>query len=105
MKNILNTVRFQSERIISGEYENNILFELNQLEGIEGLHTGLDFVEIDYYPGSLSSQRIREALTKAFFDFRELPAKRSPGFLGSFIPHMARGNRKTLKSKGHSCCG
>ncbi len=36
MKNYLNTVRFQSEKIIAGEYENKVLQELNGLEGVEG---------------------------------------------------------------------
>lgn len=105
MKNYLNTVRFQSERIISGEYENRVLRELNQLKGIEGLHLGLDFVEVDYYPQFLTPDLLREALTKASFDFKELPATRSRGLFKGFLSNIAKENRKTFGSKGPSCCG
>ncbi len=105
MKNFLNTVRFSSERIISGEYENNVLRELNQLEGVEGLHLGIDFVEVDYYPQLLSPQLIREALTRASFDFKEVPATRSRGLFKGFVKNLANENRKTFGHKGPSCCG
>lgn len=105
MKNYLNTIRFPSDSIISGEYENDVLRELNRLEGIEGLHLGLDFVEVDYYPQLVSSDLLREALTKASFDFREAPASRSRGFFKGLISNLAKTNRKTFGSKGPSCCG
>ncbi len=105
MKSFLNTIRFPSERIISGEYENNVLRELNQLEGIEGLHLGIDFVEIDYYPQLLTPQLLREALTRASFDFKEVPATRSRGLFKGFVKNLANENRKTFGHKGPSCCG
>ena len=105
MKNYLNTIRFQSERVISGEYENHVLSELNQLKGVEGLHLGLDFVEMDYYPQYLSPALIREALTRASFDFKELPATRSRGLFQGLISNIAKENRRTFGSKGPSCCG
>ncbi len=105
MKNYLNTVRFQSERNISGEYENHVLRELNQLKGIERLHLGLDFVEVDYYPQFLTPGLLREALTKASFDFKELPATRTRGIFKGLISNLANENRKAFGSKGPSCCG
>lgn len=105
MKNYLNTIRFQSEGIISGEYENQVLGELNQMNGVEGLHVGLDFVEVDYYPQYLSPELIREALTRASFDFKELPAKRPRGLFKGLISNIAKENRRTFGSKGPSCCG
>ena len=112
MKNYLNTVRFQSEKIISGEYENNVLQELNGLEGVEGLHLGLDFVDVDYYPQLESPDSLKEALSKASFNFQELPAKRSRGLFSSLISNLANENRKTVGRKGaagrkggHCCCG
>ena len=105
MKNQMNTIRIESERIISGEYENQVLRELNQLKGVEGLHLGLDFVEVDYYPRYLSPGLIREALIRASFDFREMPATRSRGLFKGFLSNLAKENRKTFGSKGPSCCG
>ncbi len=105
MKNFLNTIRYRSERIISGEYENHVLRELNQLKGIEGMHLGLDFVEVDYYPQLVSPELIREALVRAGFDFKELPSARSRGLFKGFISNLAKENRKTFGSKGPSCCG
>ncbi len=105
MKNYVNTVRFQSARIISGAYENQVLYELNRIEGIEGLHLGLDFIEIDYYPQLLTPDILRKALTNASFDFKELPATRSQGLFKGFISNLAKENRKTFGSKGPSCCG
>jgi len=107
MKNYLNTVRFQSGKVISGEYENNILQKLNGLEGVEGLHLGLDFVEVDYYPQLSSPDSLREALSRASFDFHKLPAKRSRGILTNLISNLAKENKKTPErtgGKGHSCC-
>ncbi len=112
MKNYLNTVRFQSEKIISGEYENNVLQVLNGLEGVEGLHLGLDFVEVDYYPQLESPDTLKEALSKASFDFQELPAKRNPGLFNK-ISILAKESRKSpvrsgrngrTGGKGSSCC-
>ncbi len=112
MKNYLNTVRFQSEKIIAGEYENKVLQELNGLEGVEGLHLGLDFVDVDYYPQLESPDSLKEALSKASFNFQELPAKRSRGLFSSLISNLANENRKTVGRKGaagrkggHCCCG
>jgi len=105
MKNYLNTVRFQSEKIISGEYENKVLQELNGIEGVEGLHLGLDFVDVDYYPQLASPDSFREALSKASFDFQKLPAKRNRGLFGSLIPNTVKENKKTYGNRGHSCCG
>ncbi len=105
MKNYLNTVRFQSEKIISGEYENNVLQELNGLEGVEDLHLGLDFVDIDYYPQLASPDSLKEALSKASFDFQNLPAKRNRGLFGGLIPNRPKENKKTSGNRGHSCCG
>ncbi len=105
MKNYLNTVRFQSGKIISGEYENNVLQELNRLEGVEGLHFGLDFVEVDYYPQLESPDTLREALSKALFDFQKSPAKRNRKLFSGLISNLAKENRKTFGSKGPSCCG
>ncbi len=105
MKNYLNTVRFQSEKVISGEYENSVLQELNGLEGVEGLHLGLNFVDVDYYPQLESPDSLKEALSRASFDFQKLPAKRSRGLFSSLISNLAKGNKKTYGKKGISCCG
>ncbi len=105
MKNYLNTVRFQSEKIISGEYENNVQQELNGLEGVEGLHFGLDFVDVDYYPQLASPDSLRKALSRVPFDFRESPAKRNRGLFSGLISNMAKENKKTFGKKGPSCCG
>ncbi len=112
MKNYLNTVRFQSEKIIAGEYESGVLKELNGLEGVEGLHLGLNFVDVDYYPQLESPDSLKEALSRASFDFQELPAKRSRGLFSSLISNLANENRKTVGRKGvagrkggHCCCG
>jgi len=105
MRNYLKTIRYQSERIISGEYENNVLRELNQMEGVEGLHLGIDFVEVDYYPQLESSDSLREALSRASFDFRELPAQRPHGLFSSLVSNLAKENRKTYGSRRPSCCG
>ncbi len=112
MKNYLNTVRFHSEKIISGEYENNVLQVLNGLEGVEGLHLGLDFVEVDYYPQLESPNTLKEALSRASFDFQELPAKRNRG-LFNMISTLAKESKKMPERtertgrtgrKGPSCC-
>ncbi len=109
MKNYLNTIRFRSEKVISGEYENNVLQELNGLEGVEGLHLGLDFVDVDYYPQLTSPGSLNEALSRASFDFQELPA-RPRGLFNSLISNLVKENKKTpgktgrTGKKGPSCC-
>ncbi len=105
MKNYLNTVRFHSGKVISGEYENKVLQELNGLEGVEGLHLGLDFVEVDYYPQLASPDSLKEALSRASFDFQNLPARRSRGIVSNLISNLAKENKKTYGKKGPSCCG
>ncbi len=105
MKNYLSTVRFQSEKIISGEYENKVLQELNGIEGVEGLHIGLDFVDIDYYPQLESPDSLKDALTRASFNFQELPAKRNRRLFSGLISNLAKENKKTFGKKGPSCCG
>jgi len=105
MKNYLNTIRFHSGKVISGEYESKVLLELNGLEGVEGLHLGLDFVEVDYYPQLESVDSLKEALSRASFDFQQLPAKRNQGIFTSLISNLAKENKKTYRKKGPSCCG
>lgn len=105
MKNYLNTVRFQSKKIISGEYENKVLQELNGLEGVEGLHLGLDFVDVDYYPQLESPDSLKEALSRVSFDFQKLPAKRSRGFFSSLISNRVQENKNPVDRGGHCCCG
>jgi hypothetical protein len=104
MKNYLNTIRFHSKKIISGEYENSVLQELNGLEGVEGLHFGLDFVEVDYYPQLESPASLKDALSRASFDFQKLPAKRNQGLFSNLISNLAKENKKTYGRKGPSCC-
>jgi len=96
MKNYLNTIRFHSGKVISGEYENKVLQELNGMEGVEGLHLGLDFVEVDYYPQLESPDSLKEALSRASFDFQQLPAKQNQGLFTGLISNLAKENKKTL---------
>ncbi len=105
MKNFVNTVRFQSGKTISGEHENNVLRELSLLKGIDGLHLGKDFVEVDYFPQLQSPDSLKQALGRASFEFTELPARQERGLFKNMISNLTKENRKTDGRKGRSCCG
>ncbi len=105
MKNNLATERFYSGEIISQEDRDNLSQNLSKLTGMESVHLGLDFVEVDFNPKVQTVGGIRKELSQLSFDFKKDSVTPFNSFL-SFLKMGREDRRKPFSgTKGHSCCG
>lgn len=105
MKNNFATERFYSREIISQNDRQRLVSNLSKLNGMESVHLGLDFVEVDFIPQVQTVGGIRQELSKLSFDFKDSSVTPYGGLL-SYLKRGNTGRRKPFSgSKGHSCCG
>ena len=103
MKSNLITERFYSGDIISPEDRDNLFQNLSKLTGMESVHLGLDFVEVDFKAKAQSYDSIQQELINLSFNFKEKPKTSKSGFFSNLIPKKSGKSSPFSKSKG-SCC-
>jgi hypothetical protein len=103
MKSSLITERFYSGAMISPEDRDNLFQRLSQLTGMESVHLGLDFVEVDFNPKDQSHDSIQQKLMDLSFNFKETPKTNKGGIFGKLMPKKNGKSNPFSKSKG-SCC-
>ncbi|MBE0651290.1 MAG: hypothetical protein IH595_10670 [Bacteroidales bacterium] len=103
MKSSIATERFYSGEIISQEDRNNLYQNLSRLTGMESVHLGLDFVEVDFDTKDQSYDSIQQELMNLSFNFKDIPKMGKGGFLSKLIPKKSGKSSPFSKSKG-SCC-
>ncbi len=103
MKSSLITERFYSGEIISQEDRDTLFRRLSGLTGMESVHLGLDFVEVDFSPKAQSYGSIEQELKNLSFNFKKNPKAGKAGFLSKLMPRKSGKSSPFSKSKG-SCC-
>jgi hypothetical protein len=103
MKSNLITERFYSGDIISPEDRDNLFQSLSKLTGMESVHFGLDFVEMDFNAKAQSYNSIQQELINLSFNFKDKPKTSKNGFFSKLIPKKSGKSSPFSKSKG-SCC-
>ena len=103
MKSNLITERFYSGDIISPEDRDNLFRQLSQVTGMESIHIGLDFVEVDFNSGDQSYDSIQQELINLSFNFKNKPETSKGGFFSKLMPKKSGKSSPFSKSKG-SCC-
>lgn len=103
MKSSIVTERFYSGEIISQENRDNLYQNLSKLTGMESVHLGLDFVEVDFDTKDQSYDSIQQELMNLSFNFKGLPKVGKGGFFSKLIPKKSGKSSPFTKSKG-SCC-
>jgi hypothetical protein len=103
MKNNLITERYYSREILSQEDRDNLSYNLSKLTGMESVHLGLDFVEVDFNPKVQSFNSIQQELVNLSFNFKDKPKVQKDGFFSNLIPKKGGKSSPFSKSKG-SCC-
>ena len=102
MKSNLITERFYSGDIIPPEDRDNLFQNLSKLNGMESVHLGLDFVEVDFNAKAQNYDSIQQELMNLSFNFKDKP-KKGNGFFSKLIPKKSGKSSPFSKSKG-SCC-
>jgi hypothetical protein len=103
MKSNIITERFYSGDIISPEDRDNLFQNLSKLTGMESVHLGLDFVEVDFIAKAQSYSTIQQELINLSFNFKDKPKISKSGFFSKLIPKKNGKSSPFSKSKG-SCC-
>lgn len=104
MKNNLITERFYSGEMISPEDRDHLFQNLSKLTGMESVHLGLDFVEVDFNPKAQSFHSIQQELINLSFPFKNKPKAPEKGLFSKLVPKKGGKSNPFSKSKG-SCCG
>ena len=104
MKSNLITERFYSGDIIPPEDRENIFQNLSKLKGMESVHLGLDFVEVDFIAKAQSFDAIQQKLINLSFNFKVQPKAKGNGLFSKLISKKSNKSSPFSKSKGPSCC-
>lgn len=104
MKSNVITERFYSGTIIPPEDRNNLFQNLSKLTGMESVHLGLDFIEVDFNPKVQSYHSIQQELMNLSFNFKDEPKTSGDGFFNKLIPKK-RGKSSPFSNSKGSCCG
>lgn len=103
MKNNIITERYYSREILSQEDRDNLSHNLSKITGMESVHLGLDFVEVDFNPKAQSFDSILQELMSLSFNFKDKPKVQKGGFFSKLIPKKSGKSNPFSTSKG-SCC-
>jgi len=103
MKSSLTTERFYSREIIPQENRDNLFHGLSKLTGMESVHLGLDFVEVDFDSKAQSFNSIQQELINLSFDFKKELKASENGFFSKLIPKKG-GKSSPFSDSKRSCC-
>lgn len=107
MKEKQKTARFQSQQAISMAEKQQIMDLFYAHPGVEFVHVGLNFVEVDYQSAQLSPAGLKEVLSAAVPGFKTAAGQKKKSLLGkvfSGLKKLQPEGYSEVKQNKKSCC-